>query len=203
MDYRREQLLNQDAVLGYLDAAGNSERDRIRRLCRDYLRFREDVAAYQTRYFQAHCRAACFQAQRSACCNKDGIITFFADLVINAVVSHRADLEALSACLHDPRQDMKCLYLGPQGCRWRLKPIVCEMFLCDRAKDEVFADLQEAERSWAALKRRELSFRWPDRAEVLFDGIEERFLAAGIRSSLMYLHNSPGLLRIKKKAGLL
>lgn len=202
MDYRREQLLNQEAVRRYLKAAGSAERERIRRLCGDYLRFREDVAAYQTRHFRAHCRAACFQAQRSACCNRDGIITFFADLVVNALVSQEAELEELTRCLRRPRQDKKCLYLGPEGCRWRLKPIVCEMFVCDRAKDDVFAASKTAENHWSELKERELMFRWPDRI-VLFDAIEERFLAAGIRSSLMYLHNSPGLLRIKKKAGLL
>jgi hypothetical protein len=202
MDYCREQLANQKIVRDYLDAAGPQETIRLRAMCRDYLRFREEVAAFQKRYFQSHCRSACFQAQRSACCNKDGIITFFADLVINAVVSRPAELEILADSLRRPRQDMKCLYLGPQGCRWHLKPIVCEMFLCEPAQEAVFADWRAAGIAWEALRKRALAFRWPDRV-VLFDVIEERFLAAGIRSSLMYLHHSPGLLRIKRKAGLL
>ena len=201
MDYRLEQLSGQAIVRGYLDAAGPQEKDALRDTCRDYLRFREDVAQYQRRFFADHCHAACFQQQRSACCNKDGIITFFADLVINALVSTPAELEELERGLRLPRTDMKCLYLGPEGCRWRLKPIVCEMFVCDAAKDEVFGRCGEAGEAWARLKQRELAFRWPDRP-VLFDAIEARFLAAGIRSSLMYLHDSPGLLRIKRKAGL-
>ncbi|CAB1071247.1 hypothetical protein D1AOALGA4SA_1164 [Olavius algarvensis Delta 1 endosymbiont] len=44
-------------------------------------------------------------------------------------------------------------------------------------------------------------FTWPDRP-VLFDDLESYFLKTGCRSPLMYLHNSPGLLRIKQKAGL-
>ena len=36
---------------------------------------------------------------------------------------------------------------------------------------------------------------------MLFDDIEEWFLAAGYRSPLMYINTSPGLLRIKRRAG--
>jgi hypothetical protein len=46
------------------------------------------------------------------------------------------------------------------------------------------------------------SFRWPDRP-VLFDQLEQVFMAVGCRSPLMYINTSPGLLRIKQKAGLL
>ena len=202
MDYRREQLYSQEAVRGYFEAAAPQEKTRLLDACRDYLRFRADVAQFQVRFFAARCHSACFQQQRRACWNKDGIISFVADLVINAVVSTSAELEALVHGLRHPRADMKCLYLGPEGCRWRLKPIVCEMFVCDSAKEEVFGRCEAAGEAWARLKKTELTFRWPDRP-VLFDAIEARFLAAGIRSSLMYLHNSPGLLRIKRKAGLL
>ena len=201
MDYRQEQLANQETVRGYLQAVDFQEKTGLLQACHDYLRFREEVDAFQTRFFAARCHAACFQQQRSACCNKDGIITFFADLVVNALVSTPPELEALVHGLRHPRSDMKCLYLGPEGCRWRVKPIVCEMFVCDSAKEEVFGRCKAAGEAWVRLKKRELTFRWPDRP-VLFDAIEARFLAAGIRSSLMYLHNSPGLLRIKRKAGL-
>jgi len=201
MDYREEQLHNQECVLVYFARQGAAERELLRGWCRDYLRFREEVAAFQSRYFQALCNAACYQAQRSACCNKDGIITFFADLVINAVESDSRELAALVASLQQPRHDLKCIYLGPQGCRWRVKPIVCEMFLCDRAQQTVFSASAAAE-IWERMQKRTLTFRWPDRP-VLFDQIESRFMAAGVSSSLMYLHNSPGLLRIKRKAGLL
>jgi hypothetical protein len=38
--------------------------------------------------------------------------------------------------------------------------------------------------------------------KVLFDDLETFFINAGHASSLMYLHNSPGLLLVKKRAGL-
>jgi len=202
MEYRDEQLLNQQIVQDYFTLSGGGEKSLVRALCADYLRFREEVAQFQSHYFQSCCNAACFQHQRSACCNKDGIITFFADLVVNAVVSDPSDMDALATCLRVPRHDMKCIYLGPQGCRWRIKPIVCEMFICDRARQEVFDAAPRASAIWDGMKTQELSFRWPDRA-VLFDAIESRCMAAGVRSSLMYLHNSPGLIRVKKKAGLI
>ena len=201
MDYRLEQLQNQECVQAYFSRQGEEEKRLIKGWCHDYIQFREEVAAFQDRYFQGLCNAACYQAHRSACCNKDGIITFFADLVINAVESDVQELRSLMACLRQPRHDMKCVYLGPQGCRWHLKPIVCEMFLCDRAQEEVFRASAHAAMLWEGMKKRALRFRWPDRP-VLFDRIESRFMAAGVRSSLMYLHNSPGLIRIKRQAGL-
>ena len=202
MEYRDEQLLNQEIVQEFFRRSGDAEKSLIRALCGDYLHFREEVAQFQSHYFQSCCNATCFQHQRSACCNKDGIITFFADLVVNAVVSDPSEMDALTTCLRVSRNDMKCIYLGPQGCRWRIKPIVCEMFICDRAQQEVFDASPHASAIWDGMKEKELSFRWPDRA-VLFDEIESRFMAAGVRSSLMYLHNSPGLIRVKKKAGLI
>lgn len=202
MDYRLEQLQNQESVLGYFFHRGEEEKRLIKGWCREYLRFRDDVAAFQTHYLHALCHTACYQAQRSACCNKDGIITFFADLVVNAIESDDQELGALVACLRQPRHDMKCIYLGAEGCRWRVKPIVCEMFLCERAHKEVLGASPHAAALWDGMKERELRFRWPDRP-VLFDRIESRFMAAGVCSSLMYLHNSPGLMRIKKQAGLL
>ena len=202
MEYREEQLQNQKSVQDYFANHGEGEKARVRALCREYLHFRDEVAAFQSRYLQSSCNAACFQHQRSACCNKDGIITFFSDLVVNAVVSDSAGMEALTRCLQKPRTDMKCIYLGPEGCRWQVKPIVCEMFVCDRAKEEAFSTSTRVASIWEGLKEKERLFRWPDRP-VLFDEIESRFMAAGVSSSLMYLHNSPGLIRIKKNAGLI
>jgi hypothetical protein len=48
-------------------------------------------------------------------------------------------------------------------------------------------------------KQREKHYRWPDRP-VLFDDLEKYFMAAGYSSPLMYLNNSPGLLRVKELA---
>ncbi len=74
--------------------------------------------------------------------------------------------------------------------------------MCDTAMKEVFEKDPSAKAKWNEFKIQEKRFRWPDQP-VLFDQLEEIFLDAGYCSSLMYLNNSPGLLRIKQRAGLL
>ena len=105
-------------------------------------------------------------------------------------------MQALQKRLAIPHQGNKCLYLGDKGCLWHVKPIVCEMFLCTKAEKEVLSRTPAAHKAWEELKQKEKSFRWPDQA-VLFDDLEEMFIKAGCDSTLMYLHKSPGLLRIK------
>lgn len=200
-NYRQEQLDSQKMVLRYLEQAAEVERGRLKRLCADYRGLRKKVRLFQERHLQTICTEACFQDQKSACCNKDGIITFFADLVVNALFSPPQALANLVGALQTGRDDMKCVYLGTDGCRWHIKPIVCEMFLCDRALEGMKVVDPKAAATWQTLVAEAKRFRWPDRP-VLFDVIESRFLAAGLCSPLMYLHNSPGLVRIKRKAGL-
>ena len=72
------------------------------------------------------------------------------------------------------------------------------MFLCKKAEDIVLKTNQDFQNEWHALKKREKTFRWPDQ-KVLFDDLEQLFLDAGYASPLMYLHNSPGLLKVKEK----
>ncbi len=199
--YHQEQLDSQKMVMRYLERASEAKRLELKRLCTDYRDFRETIRLFQDRHLRAICTQACFQDQKSACCNKDGIITFFADLVVNALFAPPQALVDLTATLQTGRDDMKCVYLGPNGCRWHIKPIVCEMFLCDRALEGMRAADPEAAATWNTLAAEAKRFRWPDRP-VLFDLLESRFLAAGLCSPLMYLHNSPGLVRIKRKAGL-
>jgi hypothetical protein len=199
--YREEQLQSQEMVIRYLQAATEAEHRRLKQMCSAYLVFREEVHRFQCRHLHAICTRACFQRQLSACCNKDGIITFFADLVINALYSPPQRVVNLMKGLRRARADMKCIYLGEDGCRWHIKPLVCEMFLCDRALKTMQAGDRQAVAAWQRLESEAKRFRWPDRP-VLFDMIESRFLAAGLCSPLMYLHNSPGLVRIKRKAGL-
>ena len=116
------------------------------------------------------------------------------------------DLLALAAdylsILHKPNTGFKCVYLTESGCRWKVKPIVCEMFLCDTAKETVLAQNPQTKRQWDLIEEKRRQYTWPDQP-VLFDKLEELFVEAGYRSPLMYLHNSPGLLRVKQKAGLI
>jgi hypothetical protein len=75
------------------------------------------------------------------------------------------------------------------------------MFLCDNAQAQVFEGNPRLGGKWEALKERKKEFTWPDRP-VLFDQIETFFMGTGHNSSLMYCHNSPGLIRLKRNAGL-
>lgn len=199
--YQKEQL---DAVFlaaRHLDTLTPEQIQALKNASNEYLVFRDDVDAFLNTYFASTCTQKCFQSSLSACCSREGIITFFADTVINALFSSEDERSRLITVLEKPNAGPKCVYLGPQGCLWRIKPIVCQMFLCDAAKTQVFSDHPLAESAWNVLKNREKQFTWPDK-KILFDDLEAFFISAGHASSLMYLHNSPGLLMVKKRAGL-
>ena len=166
-----------------------------------YLFFRRRVDRFLQEHFTSICGEACYRSRLSACCTKEGIITFFADVVVNALVSSPDEIEEILAVLQNPRTAVKCVYLGEKGCLWRIKPIVCTMFLCDRAQDEAFEKNPALRQQWQNFQTLKKRFTWPDRP-VLFDELENIFIEAGHSSSLMYLHNSPGLIRVKQRAGL-
>lgn len=163
------------------------------------MQFRESVDAFLCEYFGDICDRTCFQNRVSACCSREGIVTFFADVVINVLWSRPEELDRFHQVLQKPNSGFKCVYLSEEGCLWTVRPIVCEMFLCDQAEMSVFGRFPEAREKWHAFKEQEKSFKWPDRP-VLFDTLEKYFLDIGLESPLMYLHNSPGLIRVKKQA---
>ncbi|MBI9082664.1 MAG: hypothetical protein JEZ11_03645 [Desulfobacterales bacterium] len=200
--YRQEQLDGYRLVLDHLDTLGAEERQALQKAISPYLDFRKRASEFLDTHFAGVCTQACYDNQRSACCSKDGIVTFFADIVVNALVSDPVSMEKIMARLgQQPHEGFKCIYLGPRGCLWQVKPLVCEMFLCDPALSEVFGSRSDLNTEWEALQQEKKRFSWPDRP-VLFDHLEAVFIEAGLNSSLMYLHNSPGLLRVKRLAGL-
>ena len=199
--YQVEQFEALSRVRMHLMSLPRGEKANLRALAADYLAFRCRVDDFQDRYFGSICDRACYQSHLSACCSREGIVTFFADMVINLLISEDSEIEGLVKALQKEDNGFKCVYLGQTGCLWNVKPIVCAMFLCDSAKIRVFNQHPEAEAEWVELERQRKSFTWPDRP-VLFDMIENYFIAAGCSSSLMYLHNSPGLLRVKRLAGI-
>ena len=197
-DYQDEQLRGLNAVLKYLNAMSDDQRDDLRAALVDYLDFRRRTKRFLSQHFGHLCNVKCYQNRLSACCSKDGIITFFADVVINTLLSDEQELADLFRVLKARQTGFKCVYLAESGCLWRLKPIVCEMFLCDAAQQEVFSREPACEKAWCHLLEEKKSFTWPDRP-VLFDALEQAFIDQGCNSSLMYLHKSPGLLMVKKK----
>jgi hypothetical protein len=202
-DYQKEQAESLTIVRKHLSSLNINQKETLFEMASEYFLFRKEVDSFLYYYFGNICNLKCYQNRLSACCGRDGIITFFADMVINALVSSEQDLDQLDAAVSSNcNTGIKCIYLGNKGCLWKLKPIVCEMFLCHSAMNDVFEKFPEAALKWKQLKQQEKLFKWPDQP-VLFDLLEEVFLTAGYRSSLMYFHNSPGLLRIKRQAGLL
>ena len=198
-EYQKEQFDALSMAKEHLAKISAPERLKLNNALADYLLFRDKVNTFLTGHFSQICTKKCYQSKLSACCSREGIITFFADVVINILASEKKEVEALFTILQKPNTGFKCIYLGEQGCMWRVKPIVCEMFLCDQAIKAVFDDKPQAHKEWKSLEQERKLFTWPDRP-VLFDKLESIFIDAEYSSSLMYMHNSPGLLRVKKIA---
>jgi hypothetical protein len=198
-EYHREQSDAIIVVRDHLKTLSPSAMASLRTRIGKYLGFRKDVDSFLRRHFSELCTETCFQNRYSACCSREGITTFFADVMINVLVSPEQEIDGLLQVLSVPNVSSKCVYLGKKGCLWRVKPIVCEMFLCEHARNTVFNKEPRALREWERLKRREKTYTWPSRP-VLFDDLETYFIEKGYPSSLMYLHNSPGLLRVKAQA---
>jgi hypothetical protein len=201
-EYNRDQLMSfealRDACSGMLDAHLQLLVERLQ----PYLAFRRELEDFHARYFRECCRQTCFQTGLSACCGFESIITFFADQAITWLISGEHQRQALFRVLQRPNRSGKCVFLGDNGCIWRVPPVSCALFLCDSAKAAVFGEHPEAAPVWEELRGREKAFTHPSRL-VLFDELERVFLELGARSPHMFFHTSPGLLRFKAKAGIL
>lgn len=198
-DYQKEQLESLSAVNHMIGELASSQRKALMDKCKAYLRFRQEVDAFLFEYFSDICILSCYENQRSACCSREGIITFFADMAVNTLFSKTQEIDDILSVLKRDGKPGKCIYLSDEGCMWRIKPIICEMFLCSQAKAQVFGKDASLEDQWELLAEQRKRYTWPDRP-VLFDDLENYFIDAGYVSPLMYLHNSPGLLRLKQKA---
>ncbi len=197
-EYEIEQLETLQMIRRYLKSLDTMSLRLFESDTADYLSFRSEVHSFLCENFSSVCTLTCFQNHRSACCTREGIIIYFADVVVNALVASEKSLDRLERILEGGNTGSKCIYLASDGCSWTVKPIVCEMFLCDVAKKKVFGSHPRLEERWDEFRERRNFFTWPDKP-VLFDAIEKRFLAVGLSSPLMYYHNSPGLIRVKRK----
>ncbi len=198
-EYNKDQLTAIQIIRAHLDGHSPEGLGALEEEISAYLQFRKDVAAFQKLHLWDICTNKCFTSQLSACCSREGIAAFFGDVVVNALVSSPNELADLELALTNDRGGLKCVYLTATGCAWRLKPIVCEMFLCDHAKWIISQKQGSLFEEWQGLRNRERQFTWPDKP-VLFDALEKIFIRAGVDSPLMYFHKSPGLLRVKKKS---
>ncbi len=198
-DYQKEQWDALSLIMRQTGTLKASQRALLLSRIAPYLEFRQQVDRFSATHFASLCTRSCFESHLSACCSKDGIITFWADGVINALVSPDPHLEELLQALVRPYSKLKCTYLGPFGCLWKVRPLMCAMFLCDAVEKKVFTADRAAEDRWRDLVNTAKNFRWPDRP-VLFDWLETYFMDLGCHSPLMYINTSPGLLRVKRSA---
>jgi hypothetical protein len=196
-DYQKEQFEGVTAVRHFLTSLSEKQIDNLHENIQDYIQFRTVVDIFTSCFFKDFCTRSCFATQKSICCSKEGIMTFWGDIMVNVLLSNETEVEALLTALKKPNTGQNCVYLGERGCLWKVKPIICQMFLCSNAKNEVFRKFPEAEAQWFELKRQGKRFTWPDR-KVLFDDLEKIAVESGIHSPLMYMHTSPGLLQVKR-----
>ncbi|MGD8924477.1 MAG: hypothetical protein PVG64_06060 [Syntrophobacterales bacterium] len=197
-DYNTQQIEAIRMVRQHLRGLPLAQIRWLRNRIRSYMKFRADVAHFQGKHFADICSQKCFTSQTSACCGREGIITFFADVVINILLSTDKEIDKLLQAIQRDTGGFNCVYLNESGCLWRVKPIVCEMFLCEHAKQNVLDGNNNLGQQWETLRRRERRYTWPNRP-ILFDDLEALFIEAGFDSPLMYLHRSPGLLRLKAR----
>ena len=195
--YQIEQIDTLTTIRRHLEAVDAGKRDILNTEISDYLFFRKQAAEFLENHFTDICTSKCYQKRLSACCSKDGIITFFADMVINMLVSNPVERDLMEHAVRHPKFDYKCIYLSDAGCVWNIKPIVCEFFFCDEAETKAFELHPEALSQWKKFEAAKERFTWPDRP-VLFESLERFFMDMGCASPLMYLHTSPGLVRIRR-----
>lgn len=202
-EYQKSHLQAFSIAASVLDPLTGFSREKWCESIRPYLMFRMETKAFLDAHFSGICTEKCYESSLSACCSKEGIIAFFADVVVNVLVSEKRDIREIMKKLSLPHTGDKCVYLDGNGCMWKVKPVVCEMFLCDQAKEAVFGGNESRkalEREWESLENKRKEYTWPDKP-VLFESLEQRFIASGRECDLMYFHKSPGLLRVKKLAG--
>ena len=102
--YQKEQLEALSLVRGYLANLALYARQALVSRIADYLLFRDDVDAFLDAHFSDVCTLKCFKSKISACCSRDSIITFFGDVVVNALVTPEEEINALRAVLQKTEQ---------------------------------------------------------------------------------------------------
>lgn len=201
-EYNKDQWLSFVAVEKALTTMSSDYIDSLKNLCRPYLDFRESLDRFQQTHFKAFCRRTCFETNLSQCCGFESIFTFFADQVIAYCFATAAERTLIMEVIQKPNRTERCVYLSSDGCLWPITPVSCAMFVCKMVREKIIDSNPSLKTKWEEFKDYEKTFTFPDRP-VLFDQIEEIFMACGVDSPFMYYHKSPGLLRVKRRSGLL
>ena len=79
--YNQEQYDALDMVRRYVAGLGKDEKAGLVASLDDYLQFRQSVDDFLQTHFGSVCNQACYQSRLSACCSREGIVTFFAEQI--------------------------------------------------------------------------------------------------------------------------
>lgn len=201
-EYNLEQYDAYITIKAFFDGASADDVEALERMIVPYLEFRRETSEFLVSSCADVCGDICFKTGLSDCCMHEGIITFFADWIVNWLVSSKDEIDILVEALFKPFRDDKCVYLGEKGCLWKIKPLNCETFVCKQARAEIFAGDFQAEHIYDEMLVKKKTFSYPDRP-VLFDDIEKFFMKRGVDSEIMYFHKGAGLMMIKRNAGMI
>ena len=86
-------------VCRHLATLSRSEIQQLETQIGDYVSFRDEVQTFLSENFSKICDQKCYRSRLSACCYREGIITFFADAVINALAVGRDKRHCLTVGL--------------------------------------------------------------------------------------------------------
>ena len=93
--YHLEQLDTIILIKDHLSILAPQERHNLLEMIKNYLAFRKRIDDFLNAHFSEICTRNCYQNQLSACCSKEGIVTFFADVVINILSSDIDEIDKL------------------------------------------------------------------------------------------------------------
>ena len=100
--YQKEQAESFAMVQRHLATLSTGERKALELQISDYLLFRDEVDTFLSAHFSDLCTKKCYQNKLSACCSREGIITFFGDMDGSTLVSCNEEINALLEALHSP-----------------------------------------------------------------------------------------------------
>ena len=85
-------------VQKHIETLTASDKNDLLRRMAGYLSFRNAVDMFLRKFFSEICDRNCYQSRLSACCSREGIVTFFADVAINVLLSTPDEIATLKTC---------------------------------------------------------------------------------------------------------
>ncbi len=107
-EYNKEQLETLYIVRQYLSKQSQNKIETYKKDIESYSLFRKKISDFSSKNFSSLCREKCFDNGLSACCTKEGIITYFADVFVNAIYSTPDQLNKIENILQMTNNSKLC-----------------------------------------------------------------------------------------------